>query len=69
MVTTTFEVPGMTCGHCTGAVTDELNKIMGVTKIEVDLDTKIVSIESESQVEWELIAAAIDEAGFEAIGR
>ncbi len=69
MVTTTFQVPGMTCGHCTGAVTDELNKIIGVTKIEVDLDTKIVSIESESQVEWELIAAAIDEAGFEAIGR
>ena len=69
MVTTTFQVPGMTCGHCTGAVTDELNKIMGVTKIEVDLDTKIVSIESESNVEWELIAAAIDEAGFEAIGR
>jgi copper chaperone CopZ len=69
MVTTTFQVPGMTCGHCTGAVTDELNKIMGVTKIEVDLDTKIVSIESESHVEWELIAAAIDEAGFEAIGR
>ena len=69
MVTTTFQVPGMTCGHCRGAVTDELNKITGVTKIEVDLDTKIVSIESESQVEWELIAAAIDEAGFEAIGR
>ena len=69
MVTTTFQVPGMTCGHCTGAVTEELNKIIGVTKIEVDLDTKIVSIESESQVEWELIAAAIDEAGFEAIGR
>ncbi len=69
MVTTTFEVPGMTCGHCTGAVTEGLNKITGVTKIEVDLDTKIVSIESESHVEWELIAAAIDEAGFEAIGR
>lgn len=69
MVTTTFQVPGMTCAHCTGAVTEELNKITGVTKIEVDLDTKIVSIESESQVEWELIAAAIDEAGFEAIGR
>ncbi len=69
MVTTTFQVPGMTCGHCRGAVTDELNKITGVTKIEVDLDTKIVSIESESHVEWELIASAIDEAGFEAIGR
>lgn len=67
MTTTTFEVPGMTCGHCKGAVTDELSKINGVTAVDVDLDTKKVSFESDVAVEWQIIVDAIDEAGFEAV--
>ena len=67
MTTKTFLVPGMTCGHCTGAVTDELSKINGVTNIDVDLDSKKVTIESEAVVEWQVIVDAIDEAGFEAV--
>jgi copper chaperone CopZ len=67
MTTTTFLVPGMTCGHCKGAVTDELSKINGITNIDVDLDTKKVTIESEAVVEWQVIVDAVDEAGFEAV--
>ena len=67
MTTKTFLVPGMTCGHCQGAVTDELSKINGVTNVDVDLDSKKVTIESEAVVEWEVIVDAVDEAGFEAI--
>jgi len=67
MTTTTFLVPGMTCGHCTGAVTDELSKINGVTKVDVDLESKKVKIESEFAVDWQIIVDAIDEAGFEAV--
>ena len=62
-----FQVPGMTCGHCKGAVTDELSKINGVTKVDVDLDSKKVTIESEADVEWQIIVVAVDEAGFEAV--
>jgi copper chaperone CopZ len=57
----------MTCGHCKGAVTDELSKIIGVTKVDVDLDTKKVNIESDAAVDWQIIVDAIDEAGFEAV--
>ena len=67
MTTTTFLVPGMTCGHCKGAVTDELSKINGVTHVDVDLDSKKVTIESEADVEWQIIVGAVDEAGFEAV--
>ena len=67
MTTTTFLVPGMTCGHCQGAVTDELSKINGVTAVDVDLDTKKVRFESDVAVEWQIIVDAIDEAGFEAV--
>jgi copper chaperone CopZ len=67
MKTTIFLIPGMTCGHCKGAVTDELSKINGLTNIDVDLDTKKVTIESEAVVEWQVIVDAVDEAGFEAV--
>lgn len=67
MTMTTFLVPGMTCGHCKSAVTDELSKINGVTNVDVDLDSKKVTIESEAVVEWQIIVGAVDEAGFEAV--
>jgi copper chaperone len=69
MSTIIFSVPGMTCGHCKEAVTTELSKISGVTDVEVDLDTKSVSVTSTSDVAWSDLVAAVDEAGFEAVGQ
>ena len=69
MSTITFSVPGMTCGHCKEAVTTELSKISGVTEVEVDLDTKSVSVTSTSDVAWSDLVTAVDEAGFEAVGQ
>ena len=67
MTTTTFRVPGMTCGHCRQAVTTELSKLAGVSTVEVDLDTKAVTVTSGAVLAWAQIAEAVDEAGFEAI--
>jgi copper chaperone CopZ len=62
--TMTFTVPGMTCGHCESAVTQEVSALAGVTAVAVDLDTKIVTVEG-SDLNSDQIIAAIDEAGFE----
>ena len=67
MTTTTFRVPGMTCGHCKQAVTTELSKLAGVSTVEVDLDTKAVTVTSGAALAWVQIAEAVDEAGFEAV--
>lgn len=64
---TRFLVPGMTCGHCTRSVTDEVSKIDGVTGVTVDLDDKSVVVESTTPVAWDDLVAAVDEAGFEAV--
>lgn len=64
---TKFLVPGMTCGHCTQAVTDEVSKISGVTGVRVDLDSKAVVVDSTAPVAWDDLVAAVDEAGFEAV--
>ncbi len=66
MSTLTFTVPGMTCGHCEAAVKGEVGKVAGVAGVDVDLDTKIVTVDGD-QLDSAAIVAAIDEAGFEVV--
>lgn len=67
MDTLTFTVPGMTCGHCEAAVKAEIGKLAGVTTVDVDLQTKTVVVEGDS-IDQDAVFAAVDEAGFEAVG-
>lgn len=62
-----FQVPGMTCGHCVSAVQTELAAVPGVLSVEVDLESKNVVV-SGSSIDARAVIAAVDEAGFEAVG-
>lgn len=63
--TITYTVPGMSCGHCKESVTRELTTVPGVQAVEVDLDTKRVTV-SGSGLDDAALREAIDEAGYEA---
>jgi copper chaperone len=66
MSTQTFSVTGMTCGHCAGAVTDELKDVDGVTGVDIDLvagGTSTVTVTSESPLDESTVAEALEEAG------
>lgn len=63
--TLTYTVPGIHCGHCEAAVTEEVSQVEGVTSVDVDLDTKLVVVQGEG-LDDGAIRAAIDEAGYEA---
>lgn len=60
----TYSVPGMSCGHCRTAVTTEVEKVVGVTAVDVDLESKRVSVAGE-QLDDDAIRAAIDAAGYD----
>jgi copper chaperone len=64
MSTLTYSVPGVSCGHCQAAITEEVSAVPGVEAVEVDLETKIVSV-SGDPLDEQAIIAAIDEAGYE----
>jgi len=68
MTTSTYAVAGMTCGHCVTAVTEEVQRLDGVSAVDVDLDAGGVSrltVTSTEPVPVEAVAAAVDEAGYE----
>lgn len=64
MSTTKFTVTGMTCGHCVAAVTEEVSKLEHVNRVDVDLATGTVTVDSDGPIDPTRFAAAIDEAGY-----
>ena len=42
-VSTTVNVSGMTCGHCVSSVSEELEALAGVEKVDVDLNSGGIS--------------------------
>lgn len=66
-MSTTYDVTGMTCGHCAQAVTTEISGLAGVTGVEVDVETGRVTVEGEGFTDAE-VAEAVDEAGYAVAG-
>jgi copper chaperone CopZ len=62
----TFLVTGMSCGHCGVAVIDQVSRVAGVSAIDVELESKFVHVHG-TDVDEKAVAAAVDEAGYEAV--
>jgi copper ion binding protein len=67
VMTTTYTVKGMTCGHCVSSVTEEVGEVSGVTGVNVDLATGLLTVESDAPVDDAAITAAVEEAGYEVV--
>jgi copper chaperone len=59
-----YSVPGVSCEHCVGSVTEEVERVPGVESVVVDLERKRVTVRGES-VDDSAVRAAIDEAGYD----
>ncbi|WP_229402656.1 heavy-metal-associated domain-containing protein [Micromonospora okii] len=68
MVTTTYQVQGMTCGHCVRSVSAEVGAIEGVTDVQVDLAAGQVTVTSDAPLATDTVRAAVDEAGYDLVG-
>jgi len=64
-LSTDYSVPGMSCGHCVNAITTEVSQVAGVDSVEIDLETKIVTVHGDT--DDGAVRAAIDEAGYEIV--
>ena len=69
MSTATYTVVGMTCGHCVNAVAEEVSQVPGVTGVDVDLATGVLTISSAAPVDEDAVRTAVEEAGYEVAGR
>ncbi|WP_425833505.1 heavy-metal-associated domain-containing protein [Streptomyces fractus] len=65
--TAVYEVKGMTCGHCEGAVAGEISELAGVTSVQATAATGQVTVVSTAPLDEEEVRAAVDEAGYELV--
>jgi len=58
-----FTVPAMHCGGCAKTITRILGELDAKAKVDIDLDSKRVSVETSQP--REAVASRLAEAGFE----
>lgn len=68
-VTTVYQVSGMSCGHCEGSVSGEISGIAGVSSVKAVASTGEVTVVSAALLDEDAVRAAVDEAGFELVGK
>jgi copper chaperone len=57
-----FRVEDMSCGHCASVITKTVRELDALAKVEVDLGSKMVRIETSQ--DRATLAQALDEAGY-----
>ena len=63
--TITYTVPTIHCAHCVMSVREEVSEVEGVEDVDVDLETKLVTVRGDG-LDDATLRAAIREAGYEA---
>jgi copper chaperone CopZ len=64
LVSQTWTVTGMTCGHCVASVTEEVSELPGVRSVDVVLEGGRLTVESEGPLSENDLRAAVEEAGY-----
>ena len=60
----TYFVPGVSCGHCRAAIAAEVEKLEGVSSVDVNLEAKRVAV-AGAELDDDAVRKAIDEAGYD----
>jgi copper chaperone len=65
----TFAVPEISCDHCKNTIEGALNQLDGVSRAEVVVDAKTVTVSfDEGATDVEAIRAAIENEGYDVTG-
>jgi len=68
MTTVTYNVPAISCGHCTHTIETEVSEIKGVQSVKAEVDTKKVVITFDNPASEEKIKALLAEIDYPAEG-
>lgn len=66
MATTTLTAPDIVCGGCANAIKKAVGALPGVSAVEVEVDSKRVTVTHEPAATHETLIGTLDRAGFPA---
>ena len=59
-----YRVPAVHCEHCVMSIREEVSEVEGVDLVDVDLESKVVTVTGR-ELDDAALRAAIEEAGYE----
>jgi len=59
-----FKVPEISCGHCKQTIESAIGSLEYIQKVNVDIESKIVSIDSGQIVDLSDIEQLLDDQGY-----
>ena len=59
-----FNVPEISCDHCKSTIVNTLSNIESIESVDVDVETKDVTLESSNEVSLDLVKSLLDEQGY-----
>ena len=63
-MTTNFTVPEITCDHCKSTIINTLSTVDDIELIEVNIETKDVTLKSSEEIDLDLVKSLLDEQGY-----
>jgi copper chaperone len=60
----TFEVPKIHCGHCVMTIKNEVGELTGVSRVDADKDTRMVTVEWSEPASWAQIKDLLVEINY-----
>ena len=63
--TVAYGVLGMSCGHCSAAVTEALTALPGVSGVEIDLPGKQALVTASGELDPAAVREAVETAGYQ----
>lgn len=63
---TTITAPEIVCGGCASSIKKALGNLPGVNEVNVDVETKRVTVEHQQNISRDEIVNVLDRAGFSA---
>ena len=63
-MTTKFSVPEISCDHCKSTIINTLSTVDDIELIEVNIETKDVTLKSSEEINLDLVKSLLDEQGY-----
>ena len=62
----TFNIPNISCGHCTSAIESELKELEGIVGVQSDIAQKTVTVEWQAPITRDKIIDTLKEINYPA---
>lgn len=63
-MTTKFSVPEISCDHCKSTIVNTLSTVDYIELVEVNIETKDVTLKSSEEIDLDLVKSLLDEQGY-----